>query len=188
MGFTMPLFLSQPFVMPSKPIFWFYLTVIGIFGFFTQFLLGRALQVERVGRALLGTYTQLPWALLLQYLIFGEVMGLLSTCGAAIIMGSTLWVVMSKDQYVGLEESSSSTGASDDAADEAPAGSETGRPLRREAGHGEDGLQMSSGNRHAAKPETAPLSSGPYVTAPPPPSPLIALQPSPELKTGGAQA
>jgi hypothetical protein len=58
--------------------------------------MARALQIERVGRALLGNYTQLPWALLLQYLIFGEVMDFLSTMGAIIIMGSTCWVVLTR--------------------------------------------------------------------------------------------
>lgn len=57
-----------------------------------------ALQIERVGRALLGTYTGLPFALILQYLIFGEFMDVLSTCGAAIIMGSTCWIVLSKQK------------------------------------------------------------------------------------------
>lgn len=39
---------------------------------------------------------QLPWALALQYLIFHEGMDLLSTLGASIIMGSTIWVVSTK--------------------------------------------------------------------------------------------
>lgn len=181
----MPLFLSQPFVMPSKPIFWFYLTAIGVFGFTAQFLLGRALQIERVGRAMLGNYTQLPWALLLQYLIFGEVMDLLSTCGAAIIMGSTLWVVLSKNKHKTPEEPSAA--AKDDAVDKAPADIESGRLLRQEAGSEEGSLQVSSGNGQAARLETGLLSNSPFVTAPPPPSPAIALLPSPVLKTGGAQ-
>jgi hypothetical protein len=60
--------------------------------------MAKALQIERVGRALLGNYTQLPWALLLQYFIFGEVMDLLSTLGAVIIMGSTCWVVLTRQK------------------------------------------------------------------------------------------
>lgn len=62
--------------------------------------MAKALQIERVGRALLGNYTQLPWALLLQYFIFGEVMDLLSTLGAVIIMGSTCWVVLTRQKEV----------------------------------------------------------------------------------------
>lgn len=60
--------------------------------------MAKALQIERVGRALLGNYTQLPWALMLQYFIFGEVMDLLSTLGAIIIMGSTCWVVLTRQK------------------------------------------------------------------------------------------
>lgn len=89
---------GQDFVMPYKPIFWFYLACIGILGFFAQYLLGKALQIERVGRCMLGNYTQLFWALMLQYIFFGETMDLLSTIGAAIIMASTIWVVMSKEK------------------------------------------------------------------------------------------
>jgi hypothetical protein len=114
----MPVFVkSQEVVLPYKPIFWVYLTGIvsvycqasayslltrlsmqGICGFIAQFLMAKALQIERVGRALLGNYTQLPWALLLQYFIFGEVMDLLSTLGAVIIMGSTCWVVLTRQK------------------------------------------------------------------------------------------
>lgn len=70
----------------------------GIMGFFAQYLLGKALQIERVGRCMLGNYTQLFWALMLQYVFFGETMDLLSTIGAAIIMASTIWVVLSKEK------------------------------------------------------------------------------------------
>lgn len=70
----------------------------GICGFVAQFLMAKALQIERVGRALLGNYTQLPWALMLQYFIFDEVMDLLSTLGAIIIMGSTCWVVLTRQK------------------------------------------------------------------------------------------
>lgn len=72
--------------------------VQGICGFVGQFLTAKALQVEKAGRALLGSYTILPWALLLQFLIFGEVMDLLSTLGAVVIMGSTCWVVLTKQK------------------------------------------------------------------------------------------
>lgn len=47
---------------------------------------------------MLGNYTQLPWALLLQYIIFGETMDFLSCIGALIIMGSTIWVVLTKQK------------------------------------------------------------------------------------------
>lgn len=65
-------------------------------GFFAQYLLGKALQIERAGRCMLGNYTQLFWALLLQYIFFGETIDLLSSIGAAIIMASTIWVVLTK--------------------------------------------------------------------------------------------
>ena len=105
---------GQGFVMPYKPIFWVYLAIIvratfcvytladtiaqGVLGFFAQYLLGKALQIERAGRCMLGNYTQLFWALLLQYIFFGETMDLLSTIGAAIIMASTIWVVLSREK------------------------------------------------------------------------------------------
>ena len=46
---------------------------------------------------MLGSYTQLFWALILQYWFFGETMNLLSATGATAIMSSTLWVIWTKE-------------------------------------------------------------------------------------------
>ena len=55
---------------------------------------------------MLGSYMQLPWALLLQYFVFHETMDLLSTLGACIIMGSTIWVVVTKEKEKAVVEES----------------------------------------------------------------------------------
>lgn len=46
---------------------------------------------------MLGSYTQLFWALILQYWFFGETMNFLSAMGATAIMSSTLWVIWAKE-------------------------------------------------------------------------------------------
>ncbi|KAG2343651.1 drug/metabolite transporter superfamily [Suillus weaverae] len=83
-----------PVVYPT-PWGWTLLLMVGVFGFVTQTLLTMGLQRETVSRGVTGMYTQVLFAVVLERLIFGVMPSLLSIVGAAIIMSSALYVVVS---------------------------------------------------------------------------------------------
>ncbi|KAG0706474.1 hypothetical protein DFH29DRAFT_845909 [Suillus ampliporus] len=67
----------------------------GIFGFGAQALLTMGLQRETVSRGVTGVYIEMLFVVVLERLIFGVIPSLLSVIGAAIIMSSALYVVVS---------------------------------------------------------------------------------------------
>ena len=72
------------------------LALIAIFGFIAQSLMTMGYQIEAAGRASMGTYTQVIFGVILERLVFGTVPGNLSILGAGLILGSALYVTVTK--------------------------------------------------------------------------------------------
>ncbi|KAG1748151.1 hypothetical protein EDB19DRAFT_1872592 [Suillus lakei] len=85
-----------PVVYPRSWRWALLLLMVGGFGFVAQTLLTLGLQRETVSRGSTGVYIQILFAVVLERLIFGVVPSLLSVLGAAIIMSSALYVVLTK--------------------------------------------------------------------------------------------
>ncbi|KAG1782209.1 integral membrane protein DUF6 [Suillus placidus] len=85
-----------PVVYPKSWRWSLLLLMVGAFGFVAQTLLTLGLQRETVSRGSTGVYIQVLFAVVLERLIFGVVPSLLSVLGAAIIVSSALFVVLTK--------------------------------------------------------------------------------------------
>ncbi|KAL7270548.1 hypothetical protein RUND412_006735 [Rhizina undulata] len=79
-------------VIPHGFLQWGLLLGIGVSGFVMQFLLTKGLQLEKAGRAGSMVYTQMVFALIFEWLVWGNVPGLLSIIGGGMILGSALVV------------------------------------------------------------------------------------------------
>ncbi|KAG2155320.1 drug/metabolite transporter superfamily [Suillus bovinus] len=84
-----------PVVYPTSWMWMLLLFMVGVFGFAAQTLLTMGLQRETVSRGITGMYAQLVFAVMLERLLFGVIPSLLSVFGAAVIMSSSLYVVVS---------------------------------------------------------------------------------------------
>ncbi|KAG1748173.1 hypothetical protein EDB19DRAFT_1905225 [Suillus lakei] len=85
-----------PVVYPRSWKWALLLLMVGVFGFVAQTLLTLGLQRETASRGSTGVYIQILFAVVLERLIFGVAPSLLSVLGAAIIMSSALYVVLTK--------------------------------------------------------------------------------------------
>ena len=72
------------------------LALIGIFGFIAQTLMTIGYQIEAAGRASMGIYSQMIFGVILERLVFGTVPVILSILGTCLIMGSALYITMTK--------------------------------------------------------------------------------------------
>jgi drug/metabolite transporter (DMT)-like permease len=77
------------------------LVLIGIFGFIAQTLMTMGYQIEAAGRASMGIYSQMIFGVILERLVFGTVPVILSILGTCLIMGSALYITMTKVREVG---------------------------------------------------------------------------------------
>ncbi|KAG0704047.1 drug/metabolite transporter superfamily [Suillus ampliporus] len=84
-----------PVVYPTSWTWMFLLFMVGVFGFVAQTLLTMGLQRETVSRGVTGMYAQVLFVVVLERLVFGVMPSLLSVLGAAIIMSSAVYVVVS---------------------------------------------------------------------------------------------
>lgn len=84
------------FVVPATPLVWILSLVMGVFGFSLQFLLTAGLQLDRTSKATTMLYTQILFALMFDWAIWGVVPGGWSLAGGAIVIASTLWAVLQK--------------------------------------------------------------------------------------------
>jgi len=101
------IFTRSPPVLPNRLSHWFLIFLLGVCGFIAQALVTMGLQRENAGRASVGTYTHLVFALLLERIVFHHVPDVLSLFGSAIIMLAAFWVVFDKK---GKNEKRSTTG------------------------------------------------------------------------------
>ena len=85
-----------PVVIPTQSLFLSMLALIGVFGFFAQMLMTIGFQIEAVGRASMGIYSQVIFTLILERAIFGTVPGLLSITGTCLILCAAIYVTVTK--------------------------------------------------------------------------------------------
>lgn len=83
-----------PIVIPTQWSFVGLLVLVGVFGLFAQTLMTMGFQRETVGRASMGVYTGILYALGLGWAVFGSVPGVLSLLGTVLILGSAVYVVL----------------------------------------------------------------------------------------------
>ncbi len=72
------------------------LSLIGVFGFIAQMLVTMGCQIEAVGRASMGVYSQMIFGVILERIVFGTVPSPLSILGTCLILSSGLYVTMIK--------------------------------------------------------------------------------------------
>jgi len=99
LGLAPLLNVGQPalqFELPESLQQWALLMFISVCGFLTQFLMTSGLGSERSNRAAAMTYTQMLFAAGFDKWVFGHEMGAVSLFGCALIVGSALWVALSK--------------------------------------------------------------------------------------------
>jgi drug/metabolite transporter (DMT)-like permease len=86
------------FVMPENGREWALLALLGVLGFVLQFLLTAGLQLDKSSKATSMLYTQILFALLFDWTIWGVLPGTWSLIGGAIVIASTLWSALQKPQ------------------------------------------------------------------------------------------
>jgi len=82
--------------LPQTGRQWLFMVLLGIFGFIMQFLMTAGLRIDRSNRANAMVYTHMLFAAAFDRFIFGNVMGWMSLAGCGLIIGSALWVVLTK--------------------------------------------------------------------------------------------
>jgi drug/metabolite transporter (DMT)-like permease len=94
--FSIPLspITNSQYVVPSNPTFFLLLPAVGICGFIAQSLLTMGLQRETAGRGAVGLYTQILFAVVLQWAVFGTLPRGWSVVGMIIVVGSALYVAV----------------------------------------------------------------------------------------------
>jgi drug/metabolite transporter (DMT)-like permease len=86
------------FVLPQSPREWTLLFLLGVLGFILQFLLTAGLQLDKSSKATSMLYTQVVFALLFDWSIWGVLPGTWSIVGGTIVIASTLWSALQKPQ------------------------------------------------------------------------------------------
>lgn len=107
------------FRLPADGRQWVLLSLIGVSGFFLQFLLTAGLQHDKSAVATTMMYSQVLFALFFDKVLWGNVPGTASICGGALVLVSTIYVAV----FAGASSSSSS----------APAAARESRPDEEEA-------------------------------------------------------
>lgn len=93
--------IGQPaihFALPTSLRQWLLLLFLGSCGMIMQFLLTSGLAGERSNRATAMVYTQMLFAAGFDKWIFGHEMGVVSLIGCGFIIGSALWVALTKKE------------------------------------------------------------------------------------------
>jgi drug/metabolite transporter (DMT)-like permease len=93
------------FVMPENSHEWVLLALLGVLGFVLQFLLTAGLQMDKSSKATSMLYTQILFALLFDWTIWGVLPGTWSFVGGAIVIASTLWSALQSPQKPSKEVS-----------------------------------------------------------------------------------
>lgn len=86
------------FTMPRGVREWVLLMLLGVFGFALQFLLTAGLQMDKSSKATAMLYTQIVFALIFDWAIWGMLPGGWSLFGGSIVIASTLWSALQKPQ------------------------------------------------------------------------------------------
>ena len=86
------------FTTPHGPREWILLILLGVLGFVLQFLLTAGLQLDKSSKATSMLYSQIVFALIFDWAIWGVLPGGLSLFGGSIVVASTLWSALQKTQ------------------------------------------------------------------------------------------
>jgi len=106
---------SVSFTLPATLRQWLLLISLGVFGYIMQFLLTYGLSYEKGGRAQNMIYAQMLFAVLFDWVVFGQTMGVWTGVGSACIMGGAVWVAMQKGQRNGEGEKEGRVAEDDEA-------------------------------------------------------------------------
>jgi drug/metabolite transporter (DMT)-like permease len=93
--------IGQPdlhFALPGSARQWFLLVFLGLCGFIMQFLLTAGISGEKSNRATAMVYTHMLFAASFDRWVLGHEMGVLSLMGCGLIIGSALWVALTKKE------------------------------------------------------------------------------------------
>jgi len=93
------LFLHESVVFPTRFLWFMLLVMIGIFGFLAQTLLTMGLQRETAGRGTTAIYVQIIFASIFERIVFHTVPSLMSIAGTLIIVGSAVFVAVTKKDH-----------------------------------------------------------------------------------------
>ncbi len=86
------------FSMPDGAREWTLLLLLGVLGFVLQFLLTAGLQLDKSSKATSMLYSQIIFALIFDWAIWGVLPGGWSLFGGGIVIASTLWSALQKTQ------------------------------------------------------------------------------------------
>ncbi|ORY55112.1 uncharacterized protein BCR38DRAFT_127606 [Pseudomassariella vexata] len=98
---------NQPalrFALPSSWIKWLMLIIIAFCGFMAQLTMTAGLAGEKSNRATAMIYTHMLFAAGFDRWVFGHEMGWMSLTGCGLIVGSALWVALSKKQEISTRD------------------------------------------------------------------------------------
>jgi drug/metabolite transporter (DMT)-like permease len=84
------------FTLPNGPREWILLSVLGVLGFVLQFLLTAGLQMDKSSKATSMMYSQIVFALLFDWGIWGVLPGRWSLVGGVVVVISTFWAAVQK--------------------------------------------------------------------------------------------
>jgi drug/metabolite transporter (DMT)-like permease len=91
--------IGQPelhFALPASPKQWAFLVFLGACGFIMQVLFTAGVAAEKSNRATAMVYTHMLFAASFDRWVFGHEMGFLSVVGCGLIIGSALWVALTR--------------------------------------------------------------------------------------------
>ncbi|KUI70900.1 hypothetical protein VM1G_05780 [Cytospora mali] len=94
------------FVKPHSVREWVLLLLMGLLGFILQFLLTKGLTLDKSPKATSMLYTQVIFALMFDWAIWGVLPGGWSLFGGAIVIASTLWSALHKTKAAKPKEAS----------------------------------------------------------------------------------
>ena len=120
------------FTMPDGAREWILLTLLGFLGFVLQFLLTAGLQLDKSSKATSMLYTQVLFALLFDWAVWGVLPGTWSCVGGAVVIVSTLWSALQKSKKTAVtnktivDEESALLGAQTEGGEEVARGRSVG--------------------------------------------------------------
>ena len=101
---VLPVFPDVSFRLPYVAREWILLAGIGVFGFLLQFLMTAALVIDGSSRTTNMMYSQIVFALTLDWVIWGAVPTWTGWVGGAVVVSSVIWGSMQKDEGKGQRD------------------------------------------------------------------------------------
>jgi drug/metabolite transporter (DMT)-like permease len=101
---VLPMFPDVNFRLPYVVREWILLAGIGVFGFLLQFLMTAALVIDGSSRTTNMMYSQIVFALILDWVIWGAVPTWTGWIGGVVVVSSVIWGSMQKDEGKGQRD------------------------------------------------------------------------------------